>query len=502
MITKKTRRDFIKTLSLSGLALSMSDSLKLLASDRKKPNIIFILADDLGYSDLSCYGQKKFSTPNIDRLASEGIRFTQHYSGSPVCAPSRCSLLTGLHTGHSYIRDNDEMTERGDVWSDPIKFEGQRPIPEGTVTLPLLLKKNGYTTAAIGKWGLGAPGTPGVPNKQGFDFFYGYICQRIAHTHYPPYLWRNDKKEFLPGNKNFVTHEKLPADRDPLDPESYKKYEGTQYAFDLMVDESLKFISQNRNKNFFLYFAPELPHVSLQVPDDSRKNFENEFDDRPYKGNNGYLPQRKPRAAYAGMISRLDSGVGKIVSLIKKLNLEDETLIIFTSDNGATFKTGGYDPEFFKSNNGFNGAKASLFEGGIRVPLIAKWGKKIKAGSISDHVCSFWDFMPTLCDAAETKVETYTDGISFLPEMKGDFVAQKDHDYLYWEHARKEQAVRIGSWKGIKKSPSSKIQLYNLHADPGETDDISASNPEVVDQMERIMKNCRTESKLYPLTEE
>ena len=499
MNSSRSRRDFIKLLGAGGALLTLPKGIESFATGEKKPNVIFILADDLGYSDLSCYGQKKFKTPNIDKLAAEGIKFSQAYSGSPVCAPSRCSLLTGLHTGHSYIRDNDEWSERGDVWKDLIKFEGQRPIPEGTFTLGHLFQGAGYRTACIGKWGLGAPGSEGVPDKQGFDFFYGYNCQRIAHTHYPPYLWRNDKKEYLTGNENFVTHEKLPADKDPDNPKSYERYKGKQYAFDLMLDESLKFISENKNNPFFLYFTPVIPHVALQAPDEAIKEFEGAYEEKPYTGNNQYLPQQKPRAAYAAMITSLDRGVGKIMSLLKELNLDDDTLVIFTSDNGATFKIGGYDPEFFKSNGEFNGAKASVYEGGIRIPLIARWPRKIKPGSSTEHVCAFWDFMPTFADISGGKIKGDTDGISLVPSLTGNKEKQKEHEYLYWEHARKMQAVRFNDYKALRKKPDGEIELYYLKGDPQEKNNIAKNFPEIVESAEKLMAKGRVESKLYPI---
>jgi arylsulfatase len=485
---------------MSGIALSIPKNIKALVPPAKKPNVIFILADDLGYSDLSCYGQKRFKTPNIDKLAEEGIRFTRHYSGSPVCAPSRCSLLTGLHTGHSYIRDNDEMKERGDVWSDPVKFEGQRPLPENTATIGRLLQNAGYKTAMIGKWGLGGPGTSGVPGRQGFDFFYGYLCQRMAHTYYPPYLWRNEEKEYLTENIFFKTHEILPSAKDENDPQSYLQYKGGQYSFDLMLDESVKFIEENKDNSFFLYFAPTIPHVALQVPDDSLAEFENAFEEKPYKGENGYLPQRKPRAAYAAMISRLDKGIGRIVALLEKLKLEEDTLLIFTSDNGATFNTGGYDPAFFKSNGELKGAKASLYEGGIRVPLIARWKGKISPGGVSEQVSAFWDFMPTLCEAAGIRGPEETDGNSILPSLYGNAAKQRQHEYLYWEHAKTRQAVLYGEWKGVRKSPSSNIELYNLKDDPYEKKDVGIEHPRIIEKLKSILKNARSESELFPLS--
>ncbi len=496
---RTNRRDFIKLAGMSAAALALPNSLKAFAPNEKKPNVIFILADDLGYADLSCYGQTKFKTPNIDKLAKEGIRFLQAYSGSPVCAPSRCSLLTGKHTGHSYIRDNDKMVERGDVWSDLIKYEGQRPLPENNYTLAHLFKNSGYKTACIGKWGLGTPGSFGVPNKQGFDFFYGYLCQRIAHTYYPPYLWRNEKKEFLNRNKYFKTHEKLPADKDPNNASSYEQYKGEQYSLDLMMDESLKYIRENKSNPFFLFLTPTIPHVSLQVPDEDIKEFESEFPETPYKGEKGYLPQQKPRAAFAAMISKLDRGVGKIEALLKELKLEENTIIIFTSDNGATFNIGGYDPAFFNSNGALRGAKASLYEGGIRVPLIAKWPGKIKAGSITKQSSAFWDFMPTFAEITSSRDSINSDGVSIVPTLTGKLKNQMQHEFLYWEHASSMQAVRYGDWKGLRKKVSDNIELYNLKNDPYEKNNVANDNPEIVKKISQIMISGRIESELYPI---
>ncbi|NOZ61294.1 MAG: arylsulfatase [Calditrichaeota bacterium] len=365
------RRTFLKTAGLGSAAAMFSPLDGCQFFEKRKPNIIFIMADDLGYGELGCYGQEKIRTPNIDRLAAEGMKFTQLYAGSPVCAPSRCTLLTGKHTGHAYIRGNDEMSERGDVWHDP-NLEGQRPLLPNTTTIGTLLQEADYKTAAIGKWGLGGPGSTGHPNKQGFDFFYGYLCQRVAHNYYPTHLWRNEEKDILEGNEYFFPHQKFPADADPNDPKAYEKYRGKQYSMDLLTKEALNFIRENHNRPFFLYLPYTVPHLALQVPDDSLQEYLGKFPEKPYLGNRGYLPQRTPHAAYAAMITRMDRDIGKILSLLKKLGLEEDTLIFFTSDNGATFQgIGGADPAFFKSNAPFRGFKQDVYEGGIRVPMIA-----------------------------------------------------------------------------------------------------------------------------------
>ncbi len=337
----------------------------------QQPNIVFIVADDLGYGELGSYGQQHIRTPNLDRLAADGTRFTNHYSGSPVCAPSRAVLLTGLHTGHAYIRDNDEMPERGDVWRD-LSLEGQRPLLQGTRTIGSMLQEAGYPTGAVGKWGLGGPGSTGEPNKLGFDHWYGYLDQRMAHNYYPIHLWRNGEKDILEGNEYFHPHQRLPEDADPTDPASYTPYTGTQYSMDRMAEEALQFIRDNKDNPFFLYLPFTIPHVSLQVPEESLEEYLGVLPDTPYRGEKGYLPHRAPRAAYAAMITRMDREIGRIMTLLEELQLADNTVIMFTSDNGPTFN-GGTDSEFFNSAGPLRGLKTEIYEGGIRVPLPATY---------------------------------------------------------------------------------------------------------------------------------
>ncbi len=461
-----------------------------------KPNIIFILADDLGYGELGSYGQTKIRTPNLDKMAAQGMRFTQHYSGSPVCAPSRCVLLAGKHTGHAYIRDNDELPERGDVWRDP-DLEGQRPLLPDTVTIGTLLQKAGYTTAAIGKWGLGGPGSTGAPNKQGFDLWFGYLCQRVAHNYYPTHLWKNDQKYVLDGNDYFYPHQKLPEDRDPFDPASYTDYAGQQYSMDPMVEEALEFIQKKQNRPFFLFIPFTVPHVSIQVPADSLKEYEGVFPETPYKGEKGYLPHPRPRAGYAAMITRMDREIGKIMSLLQELEIDEQTLVLFSSDNGPTFN-GGTDSDFFNSAGLFRGLKTTLYEGGIRVPLIARWPGKIEPGSVSEHISAFWDYLPTFTELVGIDTPEDIDGISFLPTLLGRPHDQKKHEYLYWEYQGK-QAVRWGYWKAYRSRVDAKIELYNLKEDVEETLDIAAEHPKIAIQIGGIMKSARTESKLFPL---
>ncbi|UCF19345.1 MAG: arylsulfatase [Gemmatimonadota bacterium] len=487
-------------LALSLLALSMSvtggcagDS----GDDEHggRPNIILILADDLGYGELGSYGQDKIRTPSLDRLAQRGTRFTQHYSGSPVCAPSRAVLLTGLHTGHAYIRDNDEMPDRGDVWHD-LTLEGQRPLPDSVFTLAKLLQEAGYRTGAIGKWGLGGPGSSGEPNRLGFDHWFGYLCQRLAHNYYPPHLWRNGVKVQL-ANEYFFPHQRLPADADPNDPASYEGYRGRQYSMDLLTEEALRFIEQNQDTTFFLYLPFPVPHVALQVPDSALAEYEGAFPETPYLGDAGYLPHRTPRAAYAAMITRMDQEIGRLLSSLRELKLEERTLIIFTSDNGPTFN-GGTDSGYFRSAGPLRGLKATLYEGGIRVPLIAYWLGTVPQGVVSDHSSAFWDLLPTLAEIVGVEPPVPVDGISFLPTLLGHPDAQAEHDHLYWEYQGR-QAVRMGKWKAYRANPDGAIELYDLETDVAEQHDVATLHLDVVERAARIMTNGRRESTLFPL---
>ena len=461
----KSATSLLLAVALLALLLSPSPA----ATD--KPNIIYLLADDLGYNELGCYGQKWIKTPHIDALAAEGMRFTQHYSGAPVCAPSRCVLMTGKHTGHAYIRNNSE-----------VKPEGQRPIPEATVTVAELLKRRGYATAAIGKWGLGFPGSEGDPNKQGFDLFYGYNCQRHAHNHYPRYLWRNDHRVKLEGNTRSLT--------------------GKQFSQDLFTREALSFIKKNKDRPFFLYMPFAIPHLSIQVPEESLAQYRGKIPEADYK-HRGYLKHPFPRAGYAAMISHLDRDVGKIMALLKELGLDDNTLVMFSSDNGPTYnRLGGSDSDFFESARPFSGLKGSVHEGGIRVPLVARWPGRIKPGTTSDHISAFWDVLPTLCDVAGAKPPADIDGISFAPTLLGAG-KQQQHEFLYWEFAAYsgQQAVRMGKWKALRKGMfrgNMHVHLYDLEKDAAEQHDVSKAHPEVVARIKRIMAASHTPSKQFP----
>ncbi len=444
-----------------------------------KPNIIYILADDLGYGDLSCYGQKHFKTPNIDRMAREGMLFTQHYAGCAVSAPSRSSLMTGQTTGHTPIRGNKEYAN-----------EGQWPLPEKTVTIPKLLKEAGYVTGGFGKWGLGYPGSEGDPNNQGFDKFYGFNCQRLAHNYYPSHLWDNQEKVILEGN-------------------SGDKFE--EYAPELIHQQALQFMEKNKDKPFFLYYPTTIPHAELKLPEKYLKKYRGKFlPEKSFKGsspgdkvfrNGAYGSQPETHAAFAAMVTLLDKKVGEIFAKLKELGLEKNTLVIFSSDNGP-HKEGGADPDYFDSNGPLKGYKRDLYEGGIREPMIAWWPGKIKKGSTSDLISAFWDVMPTLTEIAGVKAPENIDGISFLPTLLGKS-DQKKHDYLYWEFHELggRQAVRKGNWKLVRyhvQDPAKiTTELYDLTNDPGEITDVSKRHPEVVAELLKLMAQSRVPSEVF-----
>jgi len=464
-----------------------------------KPNFIFILTDDLGYGDVGCFGQKKIHTPHLDRMAAGGMRFTQHYAGNAVCAPSRCVLLTGQHPGHAFIRDNREL-----------KPEGQEPLPEGTVTLAKLLQQQGYATGVFGKWGLGGPGSSGDPLKQGFDRFYGYNCQRHAHHYYPTSLWDNDRRVVL-DNPAFSPYQKLPPGTDAKDPKHYAGFIGKEYAPDLIAEQGRRFIREHRAGPFFLYFATTVPHLALQVPEDSLLEYLGQWPDEPYPGTNAYLPHMAPRAAYAAMITRLDREVGRMMGLVQELGLDERTVFVFTSDNGPLYdQLGGTDTGFFNSAGGFRGRKGSLYEGGIRVPCIVRWKGRIPAGTSADRVTGFEDWLPTFLELAGAKsaIPEGLDGLSFAPTLLGR--TQRARPFLYREFPGYggQQSVRLGDWKGVRQqvaprgqegAPQMRIELYDLGQDPGEATEVSARHPRVVSRLERLMRAQHTPSREFPL---
>ncbi len=449
-----------------------------------KPNIIFILADDLGYGDLGFLGQQYIETPNIDRLAKDGMFFTDHYSGAPVCAPARSSFITGLHTGHTPVRGNSE-----------VQPEGQYPMPDSLATLANIIKQAGYSTGAFGKWGLGFVGTTGDPNRQGFDQFFGYNCQRYAHRYYPGHLWENKLKVELPGN-GWI--------------------QKTTYAPDLIQERTLEFIEENKDQPFFLFMPIVMPHAELAAPDDEiLKKYRLKFgEETPHIGGKGadygpeisipgYQSQPYPHATFAAMVGRIDRYVGEIIAKLDQLGLTENTIVIFTSDNGA-HQEGGADPEFFDSNGSFRGYKRDLYDGGIHVPLIVKWPGKVKPGSKSDHRSAFWDWLPTFAEIAGTEGPKEIDGISFLPALLGKS-GQKKHDYLYWEFHELggRQAVLKDGWKLVKlqvKDPSKMtVELYNLNADPGEMKNLSKEQPEKVIELDLLIQEAHRPNPIFKL---
>jgi arylsulfatase A-like enzyme len=425
--------------------------------DKRNPNIIYILMDDLGYGDLGCYGQNLMRTPNVDTLASEGVKFTQHYSGSTVCAPSRCCLMTGLHTGHARVRSNARI-----------------PLRPEDITVAEVLKNAGYTTGIFGKWGIGEPETTGIPNKKGFDEWFGYLNQGHAHNYYPHHLWRNRQQHWIKEN---VTGKK------------------DVYSHDLIVQESLKFIQQNKDNPFFLYLAYTLPHANNELGRETGNGIEVPSDE-PYSEE----PWPQQERNFAAMIAKMDDDVGRIMSLLKEVGVDDNTAVFFTSDNGP-HKEGGHDANFFKSSGPLRGIKRDLYEGGIRVPMIVRWPGKVKPGTVSDQVWSFWDFLPTAAEIAGVKPPENIDGISMLPALIDQ--PQQDPEYLYWEFQQRtfKQAVRMGDWKGVRLSLNGQMELYNLRDDIGERNNVADKHPQIVRKMAYIMQTARVDSPEFPISE-
>jgi arylsulfatase A len=440
-----------------------------------KPNVIYIIADDLGYGDLSAYGQTKFSTPNIDAIAKKGIMFKQHYSSAPVCAPARGALMTGMHVGHGAVRGNFE-----------VKPEGQQPMPAGTFTLAHMFKKAGYATGAFGKWGLGAPGSTSEPLKMGFDRFYGFNCQRQAHHYYPYFLWNDNQREMLWGNFGMETHE---------------------YAPDLIQKQALRFVEANKDRPFFLFYPLIQPHAEMFAPEKYIAKYRGKFlPESSFKGVDGgpgfrnkeYGSQPEAHAAFAAMVETMDEDIGELMAKLTELGIADNTLVMFTSDNGP-HQEAGHDPDYFKSNGGLRGYKRDLYDGGIRVPMIAIWPGKIAAGTVTDHVSAFHDVLPTMAEVTGQAGPEGIDGISFLPTLLQSGT-QRQHDYLYWEfHEKKGRvAIRKGNWKGVRYDvsvdPNSPLELYDLSKDPGETNNVAARNPEIVRELDKLIKGARTVS--------
>ena len=494
---------------LSITILLVSELISCNSSTKKEtaPNFIFILADDLGYGEIGIQGQKWIETPNIDQLAREGMILSHHYSGAPVCAPARAVLMTGLHTGHNPVRGNSEWRERGEVWSfsamfEDSKLEGQRPMPDSILTVANMLQSNGYKTGMVGKWGLGAPNTNSIPNKKGFDFFYGYNCQRQAHNLYPSHLWKNQERHLL--NNTIVDKGKLPEGLDPYAEQSYTSYNQNDYAPTLMHKEALAFIDRNKDDKFFLYYASPLPHLPLQAPQKWVNYYREKLGpEKPYLGDKGYFPNRTPRATYAAMISYLDEQVGELVAKLKEIGQYENTFILFSSDNGPTHLQSQADIAFFNSTgifvNSKKTVKGNVNEGGIRVPTIATWPAKIKPGTRSDHPSTFYDYFATVCDILNLKTPYPIDGISYYPTLIEK--PQPQHEYLYWEFPAYtgQQAIRMGKWKGIKKNlfiGEASLALYDLSTDPKEQHDLAEDQPEIVQKMETYLEQAHTTAKL------
>ena len=459
------------------------------AQQFKLPNIIYIYADDLGIGDIGAYGQEKIKTPNIDRLAKEGMLFTRHYSSAPVCAPSRAALMTGKHTGHSQIRGNFELGGFEDS-----NEGGQKPLEAGTFTIGKMLQKAGYITAAIGKWGLGFHNNSGNPNQQGFDYFYGYYCQKQAHNYYPSHLWENGKWDSLRNNWVFVHQNDI---KDSIDTVAFNRFIGKDYATTKLADKAIAFVKQNRTKPFFLYLPFSAPHVSLQAPMEEVQNYLGQFPEQFYSGNKGYAPNRYPLSTYASMVTYLDKQIGRLMQVLKELDIENQTLVIFSSDNGATFDVGGVQSGFFNSTMDLRGRKMDLYEGGIRAPMIARWPGKILPKSISALPSAQYDVLATIAEVTHQTIPE-SDGISFLPTLLGIPIAQKMHPYLYFEFPEKDGQIAIisGFLKGvksnIKKNPAAVWELYDLEKDPFEKNNIIDKYPDKIKYFDEIVSKNHT----------
>lgn len=490
-------------------------------NSERRPNVIFIMMDDAGFGDFSCYGQTKTETPNIDALAANGIRFTDMYTAAPISSPSRCCLLTGVHSGHALIRDNKEAQEGNpkgwdydEVYQDP-SLEGQFPMKAGTPTLGTEMQKAGYKTAMVGKWGVGGPTTESTPWTMGFDFYYGCICQRLAHNYYAPYMWRNNKKEWINKDNIINPGTGLDAGADPRDLRSYEKFsKGKIYTPEVMYDNLIRFVKENQKKPFFLMWTTPLPHSPLQAPQEYVDHYVKKFgDEEPLAGDffhknvwpHNYYPCRYPHATYAAMITYFDHQVGELVKELKRLGIYDNTIIIFTSDNGPANNKSSPTVWFesaqpFRCGSGWG--KGTLHEGGIRMPFIASWPARIKKGMVSDHIGCFTDIMPTICEAAGAAAPK-TDGVSLLPLLSGAAEKQQKHEFLYWEYpaAGGQLAVRWGKWKGIVKKVQTgnrKMQLFDLSVAGKDMEspamDVATQHPDIVDRMWKYIEQSHVDS--------
>jgi len=476
--------------------LAILFAMPALSRAAERPNVIFILADDLGYRETGSFGQQLIKTRNLDRLANEGLKLTQHYCGNAVCAPSRCVLLTGKHPGHAFVRNNKSTPP-----------EGQQPIPDEEVTLAELMQAEGYVTGGFGKWGLGGPDSSGHPNRQGFHRFFGYLCQSHAHSYYPSFL-RSDSGSVELNNVPAVDgHANFKEGDDITDPRSYDQFKGTDYAPDRINVEVLKFIQANKEEPFFCYYPTVIPHVALHVPDEELQPYlQLGWKDPPFTKQKGYgyTPHFTPRAAYAAMITRMDRYIGNVLNLLDELKLADNTLVIFSSDNGTTHLDLEVDFNFFNSVGELRGLKGSLYEGGVRVPTIVRWPGKVSAGSDSDFVSGFEDWMPTILEAigSKTKAPANTDGISLMPTLLGQ--PQPEREFLYREFGGYggQQTIRVGEWKAVRQQLSKgkiNTELYNIVSDIGETKNVATDHPEVVAKLEAMMAEQHVPSEMFKL---
>lgn len=453
----------------------------------KPRNVVLLLADDLGWGELGCYGQQKIRTPNLDRLAAQGMRFTQGYAGAPVCAPSRCVYLTGVSSPFAEIRDNREVGP-----------EGQEPLSDGAITLAEMLRDAGFVCGAFGKWGLGGSGSSGDPIRQGFLRFFGYHCQRVAHSYYPRWLWLDEERVWL-DNPEFPAHEKAPE--GPID---FARYRGHEYAPDRILAAAKGFVRAHQDQPFFLYVPFIQPHLGMQPPADLVDSYPVGWDDAPYRGEKGYVPHPRPRAGYAAMISDLDRQVGELLALLDELALSDDTLVVFTSDNGATHDAGGVDTAFFASTGPLRGRKGTVYEGGLRVPWLVRWPGRVAAGSVSDEVVAAQDLMATIAEATGTACPGACDGVSFLEVLMGQQVERTPREVLAFEFQGYggQKALRVGNQKavmrGIQRGDTG-IEVYDLGTDPGESQDIAASQEHFVARARAWFATERAPSSRFPL---
>ncbi len=492
----------MRTILAAGLAVGAALAVPVLDAQSSRLNVVFILADDLGYGEVGVYGQTKIPTPHIDRLAAQGMRFTHHYSGAPVCAPARAVLMTGKHLGHAEIRGNIQAQTRL-----PQFTEGQYPLSAQAETLAQMFRRAGYATGAMGKWGLGPVGSTGDPNRKGFDLFFGYNDQAVAHSYYPPHLWRNAEKVII-NDRPVPGHA-----RQPEGPVTMGDWIGGTYAPSLMIAEAERFIAQQAAAPFFLYLPFIEPHVAMHPPQASVDRFPPSWDREPYRGANSYLPHPRPRAAYAAMISDLDGYVGRVMAALDRAGVADRTLVVFTSDNGTThpgandarFHIGGVDATFFDSTQGLRGYKGSVYEGGIRVPMIARLPGRIAAGRVDDTPGYFPDWFPTLADATGLTAPADLDGVSLWPVLTGTRTTPVSRPPMVWVFPEYggQVAVRLGDMKVVRQrllAPEpGPWEVYDLAADPAEARDLASSRPDLIRQAQEVLRRESSPNAVFPL---